>query len=223
MDSHINKHCIVFHHVGSNELRLSNSNNKNISLTCYLREITSATMTHSNRAVESLSRHKVGGWSTHNIAATYYNTVFAFSLDIIALEECADTLRCSRNERFLTKHHTSDVYRSESVNIFVRRDGVDDLLLIDMLWKRKLDNEAIDLVVVVEEIYNLKKLCLIDILSKTVNRREKTNLSAGFFFVCNVSLACAVITNEDGGQMRGTMSCCRECAHFIGYFVFNLQ
>ena len=179
-------------------------------------------MAEGHGAVEGLAGHEVGGGSADDVAAANDDTMLALGFDIVALEEGADALGSGGDESFLAEDHASDVYRGEAVNILVGRDGVDDLLLVDMLGQRELDDETVNLVVVVEEVDDLEQFGFVDIFGKTIDGREESDLGAGFLFVGDIGLAGAVVADEDGGEMRRTASVSGYLADFVCNLVFYL-
>lgn len=144
-------------------------------------------------------------------------------LDIIMAEEGADAHRGGREEAVLSKHHTAHIDGCEAVDILVGRDGIDDVLLVDMVGHRQLDDEAVDLVVVVEEVDSFEELRLGDRGGVAVDRRGEADLVAGFFLVGDIGLAGAVVAYEDGGEMGCTTALSGKVADLVGDLFFELD
>ena len=63
-----------------------------------------------------------------------------------------------------TDGHPSDIDGMESIDVLAVIDGFDDALLADMTWERKLHDEAIDAVVMVQLVDATQKFCLGDVV-----------------------------------------------------------
>ena len=127
------------------------------------------------------------------------------------------------DESILAQHHATDIDGCEAIDVLVGRDGVDDLLLVDVLGEGELDDEAVNLLVVVEEMDGLEELLLGGGLRHAVDRRGEAHLVGGLLLVGDVRLAGAVGAYDDCCQMGRTHAFGGQLPHLVGYLFLDLQ
>ena len=98
-------------------------------------------------------------------------------------------------------------------------DSLDDFLLVDVLRKWQLYDEAIDVAVVVQPSNALQQLCLGDVGLVADERALESAGLASQHFVLHVCLAAAIVSYEDGCQM-GLLA---STSHDLLYFLFDLR
>ena len=223
VDSHVDHHGAVLHHVGGDELRLADGHHQYIGLAGNLRQVLRLAVAHGDGAVETLTAQQVGGGRTHNVRAANHHAVLAGGLDAIALQQRADAHRRGGHKALLAQHHAADVDGRETIHILVGRDGVDDLLLVDMLRQGELHDETVDVGVVVEEFNGLQKLGLGGLVAHAVDTGGEPHLVARLLLVGDVGHARPVLAHDYCGQMRCAVPLLGQLAHLVGYFVFDLQ
>ena len=214
---------VGFHHVGSDEVGAADGDHEYVGLASELGEVLRFAVADGYGAVEPFAREQVGGRGAHYVGAADDHAVFAGGLDVVALEEGADSHGGGGDEALFAEDHASDVDRCEAVHVLVGRDGVNDLLLVDVLGQRELDDEAVDVWVVVEEVDGFEELLFGGLLAHAVYARGEAYLVAGLFFVGHVCHAGAVLAYDYSCQMGGAVSLRGECAHLVGNLVFYLQ
>ena len=89
----------------------------------------------------------------------------------------------------------------ETVDILTIVDGLDDLLLIDMLRQRQLYDEAVDIVVLIQFIHTSQEFGLGDVILKTDKCGLEATSLAREYLIFNVSLRTTVVTYQHCCQM----------------------
>ncbi len=97
-----------------------------------------------------------------DVAASDDHRVRTVHLDVRTFENLDDTCRRAWGENVLALPQSSDVHRMESVDIFFGRDRSEDLAFIDVFRKRKLDQNAIDVISLVQGRDQSQKLVFLD-------------------------------------------------------------
>jgi hypothetical protein len=88
----------------------------------------------------------------------------------------------------------------EAINIFIRINGVEDLLFIDMLRHRQLDKYAVNLRVFIVLIDKLEKIGLGYFSRLAVLDRVKTDFMCCFLLGCDITDRRRVLAYEDCNQ-----------------------
>ena len=78
--------------------------------------------------------------------------------------------------------HIACIDAREAIHILRRLDGIDDLILVNLLRQRQLDDIAINVGVVVQELDHLEHFLLCGSHGKTIHRRGHAHRLAGFLF-----------------------------------------
>src|SRR3990167_9580142 len=90
---------------------------------------------------------------THDIASAYNHDVFPFDGDATCFKKDFDSVRGTRKKPILvTEQHFPHIERMKSIDIFLRPNSGSDRLFMDMVRKRQLDENAIDVRIVIELI-----------------------------------------------------------------------
>ncbi len=110
----------------------------------------------------------------------------------------------------------------ETVDILGRIDSLYHSLLIDMLGKRELHNEAIDIGVVVESLYMFEKFVLAHGVFKADECRLEAAYLASFNLIGDVSLAASVVADKDGGKVGAVKTGGEALLYLCGDFLFDL-
>ncbi len=88
----------------------------------------------------------------------------------------------------------------EPVGVLPGVDGVQHLVLVDVLWERQLHQEAVDLGVLVEFVHHGQELLLGGVRRENDGARIDPQLVARFPLVSDVLLGRGVLAHEDDGQ-----------------------
>ena len=111
-----------------------------------------------------LLHHELCHWLANDVGASENDALLSASRDVIALQKGHDAEWGSRDEAGQSDCHAAHIDGVEAVNILAVVDGLDNLLLVNMLRQWQLNNEAVDVGVVVELIDTFEKLSLGDVV-----------------------------------------------------------
>ena len=203
-------------HIALEEAGNSEGSYDDVGRLSVLFDVLGAAVADSHGAVTrfGLGREQIGNRTAHYVAAAEHDAVLAPGLDAVFLKQGYDAVGSGAYECVESEAETADVLGVESVDILGRADGHNDLLFVDMLGKRKLDDEAVDAVVVVQSFDLGKQFFLGGAGGKTKHGAVESDLFAGAFLVGYICLARSVISHEDRGQMRPAPAFVKEIINF---------
>ena len=92
-----------------------------------------------------------------------------------------------------------------------------------MLGQRELDDEAVDVGVVIEELNGFQELGLGGLLTQAVDAGGEAHFVGGFLLVGDVGHAGPVFADDDSSQMGSTVALLGQRSHLVGYLVLDLQ
>src|SRR5699024_7470601 len=96
-----------------------------------------------------------GHWFPHDIASSDHDTFFSIDFHAGTFHKLNDPCRSTRQESIFTDYHISYADRMKSIYILFRIDCKQNFILVDMLWKRKLHQDAVDRGILIAFLYNL--------------------------------------------------------------------
>src|SRR6185312_15075862 len=99
-----------------------------------------------------LVQEKHRDWLADNIAAANDDCMLAADGEVAALENFDDACRRAGGESGAAGLEFAGIHGMESIHIFGWRDGVEEKLGVDLLGKRELNQDAVDVVSIVEGI-----------------------------------------------------------------------
>ena len=109
----------------------------------------------------------------------------------------------------------------ETVDILAVVDGLDDLLLIDMLGQRELHDEAIDIGVLVQFVNTGQKLLFGDVVLKADEGALEATGLTGQHLILHIRLRATVVTHQYSCQMRLLATTGHDFLHFLGYLCLD--
>jgi hypothetical protein len=112
----------------------------------------------------------------------------------------------------------AEIHGMEAVDVFVRRDGFEDALGIDLWGKRELDKDAINVVVIVEVGDELKHVVGGNVGGWGVKPMGHAELFASSDLVFDVDVRRGILTDKNSGE-TGT----NTLGVKAGYIVFELS
>ena len=111
----------------------------------------------------------------------------------------------------------------ESIDVFLRVDGLGDALFVDVLRQWQLHDESIDIGVFIQIFDTFQDLFLGHIVLETNQRRLETAGFAGQHLVFYVSLRTAVVSDENGRQMGSFSAVGDDFLYFLSNFSLDLR
>lgn len=155
-------------HILGHETGLTEGGDDDVGLGAYFIEIFRAAVADGHRAVARLTLlHKQSGNRlAHDVAAAYHNAMTTRGGYLITAKKLDYTGGSGALEAVETYAELAYVDRMETVDVFLRVYGFDNLLLVDMTGKGELDNETVDFGVFVELIDFREELLFGDVILK---------------------------------------------------------
>ncbi len=111
---------------------------------------------HGRMLSEEEHRHRLAD----DLAAADDDRLLPSQLHSVLLEHHHHTRGRSRDEERLAEIQTAGVQNVEAVDVLVGIDGAEHRRLVHVIWKRQLDEDAVDLRVVVEVVDERENLVL---------------------------------------------------------------
>ena len=207
----------LLHHVGRHEVGLTDGGNDDVGLAALLLQRLRARVADGNsRIAVLLLHHQLGHRLADDVGAAEYDALLAACLDAVALQQRDDAKRRSRDEAGQTDGHAAHVDGMEAVNVLTVVDGLDNLLLVDVLRQGQLDDETVDVAILVQTVNAGQQFLLGHIgLIAYECRLEATGL-AREYLILNVCLRAAVVTHQHCGQVGLLAALSHYLLHFLG-------
>ena len=90
----------------------------------------------------------------------------------------------------------------EAIDILMIVNSLDDLLLVDVLRQRKLNDEAVHTGVLIQLLHFSQQRRLRDVVLETKKGALESTLLARAYLIINIRLRAAVVAHEDGCEVR---------------------
>ena len=168
-----------------------------------------------------LLHHQLSHWLAYDVASAQNDAFLATGLNIVMLQQGEDTERSGRDETRHAERHSAHVYRVESVYILAVIYCHGYLLLIDVLRQRKLNDESVNIIILVQLVYALQELFFGNILLITDEGRLESTLLAGQHLVFHIGFAASVVPYEHGYQVWLLASVGNNLCHLLGYLFLD--
>ena len=117
------------------------------------RKVPGPGMDHGDRGM-MLEQQKGHGFPDDRTAAND-DGFFAFEVVTDLLEHPQDTLRGARQKTGVAGQKTAEILRMQAVHVFLRINGLQDPLAIQVWGQRELDQDAVDIVLSIEVLDEL--------------------------------------------------------------------
>src|SRR3989338_2740539 len=111
-------------------------------------------------------------------------------------QQSDDAFRSSRKQQSLPQEHISHVDRRKPVSILEGEDGIDDEMLAHLLWKGKLDDEAVNLLVLVHLINRGDDFGLGSVRAQQDLLGDDPNLLAGLDFPFDIHFRGRIVAHQ---------------------------
>src|SRR3989338_1021211 len=117
-------------------------------------------------------------------------------------QQSDDAFRSSRKQQSLPQEHISHVDRRKPVSILEGEDGIDNEMLAHLLWKGKLDDEAVNLPVLVHLINSRDNLRLSSIRAEQDLLGDDPHLLAGLDLPLDIHFRGRVVAHQHHPKAR---------------------
>jgi hypothetical protein len=88
----------------------------------------------------------------------------------------------------------------ETVDVFGGIDSFEDLLGVDLFGERELDEDAVDAIIAIEFVDELKQILRGAVGGRRVHPTGEAEVVAGFDFTLHVQLGRGIFSDEDCGE-----------------------
>ena len=148
---------------------------------------------HAHRAA-----HDVGGANHHGVEAV--------GIDVITLQQRHDAARGARTQARRALAQSAYVIRMETVNVFVRRDALQHLHVVNARRQRQLNQDAVDLFIGIQSVDQFQQFRFAGGFRQIVRAGDEPHLFTRFAFAADINLRSRVAANQHNGQPGGAKS-----------------
>jgi hypothetical protein len=184
--------------VGLEEARFTHGGNENIGATNNFGKIACFGMANGDGGV-GMHQQKGHGLAD-DVAAAEHDGVGAFDGNLVAAKNLHTTGGSASDESGTISDEPSEIHGMEAVDVFHRIDRFEDAFGIDLRRKRKLDENAVDIVVVVEIGDELKNVVSGSVGGRRMKPVGHAELFARSDFAFDVDVRRGILTDENGGE-----------------------
>ena len=135
-----------------------------------------------------------------NIAAAEHDGVGALDGDLAAAKNLHATRGSAGDKPGAPTDEPAKIDRMEAIHVFRGMHGFQDALGVHLRRKRKLDKDAVDVVVVIQVIHNSEKLPRGHGGRWCEEAARQPKLFAGGNFAFHVELRCGIFADENGSK-----------------------
>ena len=177
---------------------------------------------HGSVARISLLHHEHRHGFAHDVATSQHDTFLSLGLNLITLQQFQNSVRSSRHITRQADGHPTYVDGMETVHILAVIDGLDDLLLGNVLRERQLDDESVYIVILIQLTHLGQQFLFRHIRLVTDERRLETANLASLHLIGHIGLASSIVSDQNRRQMRTLASFRYNLSHFGRYFLLHL-
>src|SRR5215470_6558868 len=148
--------------------------------------------------VHEQERHRLA----NNVAPAKNNGVRTLNGNVAAAQNFHASRWRAGDETRASADETAEVYGMKAVHVFGGIDRFENALGIDLRRKRKLDEDAVYVVVAIQPIHDGEKRLRGDACGRRVKPACQPNLFAGSDFALHIELGRGILSNENRGKSR---------------------
>jgi hypothetical protein len=145
--------------------------------------------------------------AAHVVGNTDHDRMLAAYWKVRIGQQCHHSFRGTRAQTALAKHQAPDVFRLETIHVFLRIDAVDQGIGIDMCRQRQLHEDSVDGRVRVESIDQRRQFGFRRVGWQIEIMGSKTNACAGTPLVAHVDRGRCLITDQHHCQTGANLAC----------------
>jgi hypothetical protein len=200
--------------------RAADGGDQDVGLPRHLTQVPRLRVANRDRRVLMQQQHRRG--LAHDIAAAHDDGVRAGHGNPAALEDLDDAGRGARGERRTASLQSAGIDGMKSIHILGRVDGVEQSLGVDLGGKRQLNENAVDVVAVVEGVHQVQHVFGGDGIRRRDQVAEEAEIGAGLHLAADIDLRSRHIANQHGCQAWAN-ALCGEPAHILGDFILDCR
>ena len=156
-----------------------------------------------------------------DVAAAENDGVCAFDGDVVAAKNFHAASGSAGDEAFAAADEFAETDGMKSVHVFRGIDSFENGFCVDLLWERKLDEDAVDIVVAIQIVNEFQEFAGGDGSGGSVQPTGEAELFAGGDFAFDVKLRGRIFADEDSGK-TGANALCGKASDFLFEFDENL-
>ncbi|MNN44578.1 hypothetical protein D3C81_1588740 [compost metagenome] len=137
-----------------------------------------------------------------NVAATDYNRVLAGHSGAGAFDQLDHTCWRAGQEAVIPDNQVPHIDRMEAVHIFFYSDGINYSLLVNVLRKRKLNQNPVNFIPAVQFGHERQQFLLACRSIQSVDFRMETELGTGLLFIAHIDLGSRIFTDQHNSKTR---------------------
>lgn len=142
-----------------------------------------------------------------NVAAADDNGALAGRLDATAAQQLHNTRRRTGHKRVLAKQKLAERNRMEAVDVLLRGNGTDDLLLVEATRQRKLNQDAVHARILIEAGNGLQKGLLGRIRRKPNRKGRNATLDARPLLCRHIRNGSGIVAEKNDGKSGADTAC----------------
>ena len=205
VDSDIDNHSAFAHVIGFYKFRASNRRDNDVGGASNLREIAAARMDNRDRGVPVFVflHEKQGQRFAHDHASANDRDVRAVDVDVAFNQQTLHPKRRTRDKTAgIVEHELCDVPWMKSVHVLARIERAHDGCFIDVLRRRRLNQNAVNARVAIEFFDSPEKLSLCGRLWQLQLKRVQSQLAAHLVFRTHIGARSRIVADENDGKAR---------------------
>ena len=182
------------------EVRAADGGDEDVGVERVPREVLRARVAdrHGRVALEEEMRHRLAD----DRRAADHDGARALERDLVLVEHPHDAERRARDERRPAEVEAAGVDRVDPVDVLLRRDRLDDPVLVEVVRQRELDEEPVDRVVGVERRDRREHVLLGRVRRELDVARLHARRGRGLLLQVDVDVRGGVVADEDRSRAR---------------------
>lgn len=142
---------------------------------------------HAHRATDD-----IGGANDHRIEAV--------GVDIVAFQQGHDTARSARTQARRALAQAANVVRMEAVDVFIRRDALENFDVIDPCRQGQLNQNTVDGLIGIQSVDKLQQLGFAGGFREIVRAGDEAHFFTCFALAADINLRGRVAADQHDGQ-----------------------
>ena len=182
-------------HVRGDQARAADGRNENIRATAVRREIVRLTVTNRDGGVFVEQQHC--NWLADDVTAADDHCILSRDRQAASLENLNHPCWSTRCKRGLTRLDFSYIYGMKAVDVLCRTHGFEQQLGVHLCRKRKLDEDAVNVLTSVQRGNQRQHLFGGNGLRWSDELAEEAEFGAGLHLAANINLRCRDVADQD--------------------------
>ena len=213
VNTHVHDDCALFDPLARNKARLADRNDQQIGVFDVMTQVFGEAVGDGGGAArqQQLHAHR----AAHDVGGANHHGVQAIGVDVITLQQRHDAARGARTQARRALAQAAHVIRMETVNVFVRRDTLQHLHVVDARRQRQLNQNAVDLFIGIQGVNQFQQFCFAGGFRQIVRAGDEPHLFTRFAFAADINLRSRVAANQHNGQPWGAFSGGYTRLHFF--------